>query len=63
MSFFVVESCALKGCNNWRLGNKCSKDKMYIPSAIQYIANIHDDDTCIVRRQINTYRLSEILEK
>jgi len=63
MSFFVVNSCSLKACLNWRIGNKCVKNKMHIPTAIKYIANMHDSSVCEVRRQIDVYRLEQMLEE
>jgi len=63
MSFFAIKNCENKACLNWRMGNKCAKDQMHIPTAIHYIANIHDASTCQVRKQINTYRLENMLEK
>ena len=63
MSFFVIDSCMVKACQNWRINNKCVKDQMHIPTCIHYAANIHDDSICEVRRQINEFRLNEMLEK
>lgn len=63
MSFLVVEYCGVHACQNWRVGNKCAKNMMHIPTAVKYIANIHDSDTCQVRAQINEYRLENMLEK
>ena len=62
MSFFAIEYCAVKACLNWRLGNNCAKNKMYIPNAILYIANLHNSENCEARRQINDYRLKSMLE-
>ena len=63
MSFFVVKSCALKACLNWREGNTCVKNNMHIASQLKYIANMHHSSVCEVRRQIDIYRLENILEK
>ncbi len=62
MLFFVVENCELKACQNWRLGDNCVKDNMHIPTCIHYAANMHDSTICQVRKQIDEYRLTEMLE-
>jgi hypothetical protein len=63
MLFFAIDSCELKACQNWRINNKCVKDEMSIPDSLRYVANIHSNDTCQVRKQIDEYRLTEMLEK
>jgi len=63
MSFFDIKICTQRACINWRIGDICAKDNMYIPNYIKYSANIHDSEMCEVRRQINTFRLQELLEK
>ncbi len=62
MLFFAIDSCTQRGCINWRLNNQCAKDSMSIPANKNYIANIHDNATCEVRKQIDKYRLEEMLE-
>lgn len=63
MSFFVVNSCQVKACLNWRIGDTCVKNLMHIPTTVKYVANMHDASICEVRRQIDKYRLEQILEK
>ena len=63
MSHFVVKYCELKACQHWRIDNKCVKNKMPIANSIKYIANMHDSDVCEVRRQIDKYRLVQMLEE
>ena len=63
MLFFDIKYCALKACQNWRIGDKCAKDKMHIPTAVTFIANMHDGSICEVRNQIDIFRLNEMLEK
>jgi hypothetical protein len=63
MLFFAVDSCALKGCLSWRMGNKCAKDQMDIHTMLKYSANIHDSENCLIRKQMNDYRLTNMLEK
>ena len=36
---------------------------MHIASQLKYIANMHHGSVCEVRRQIDIYRLENILEK
>ena len=61
--FFDIKFCSLRACQNWRMGDKCVKDEMYIPTAVSFIANIHDASVCRVREQIDIFRLNEMLEK
>ena len=63
MSFFVVNSCTVKACLNWRMGDICVKHNMHIPTCAKYLANMHDSSVCEVRRQIDKYRLEQMLEK
>jgi hypothetical protein len=63
MLFFDIKFCSSKACLNWRPSNKCIKDSMHIPTAVNFIANIHDASTCEVRKQIDIYKLTNILEK
>ena len=63
MLFFDIKYCALKACQNWRIGDKCAKDKMHIPTAVTFIANMHDASICEVRNQIDIFILNEMLEK
>ncbi len=62
MAVFAVEFCELKACQNWRPGDRCIKNGMDIETAIKYIATIHDGDVCAIRKQIDIYRLNELLE-
>lgn len=63
MSLFVVEHCNMKACLNWRMNNKCVKDGTYIDFQIKYISDIHDSVNCEIRKQLNKYRLEQMLEK
>ena len=63
MSNFVINYCALKACQHWRLHNKCSKDGLPVTKqSLGYLANIHDNSKCEIRRQIDKYRLENLLE-
>jgi len=63
MLFFKVDKCTQKACLHWRQTNKCVKDHSCIPTQIQYLANIHDATICQIRKQTDTYRLTEMLEE
>lgn len=63
MLFFDIKFCSLKACQNWRADDKCAKDEMHIPTAVTFIANMHDASICKVREQIDVFRLNEMLEK
>lgn len=63
MEFFVVKTCTLKACQNWRLGDNCVKDNMHIPTCIRFAANMHDSSICRIRKQIDEYRLVKMLEE
>jgi hypothetical protein len=62
MSNFVVHYCPMKACQQWRLGDKCSLDGFDINKNMQYVANMHDSSICEIRRQIDQYRLKNLLE-
>ena len=59
---FVVNYCELKACQHWRIDNKCTKNNMLIAQSLKYVANMHDSSVCEVRRQIDEYRLKNLLE-
>jgi len=61
--FLFIESCTQRACLYWRTNNLCMKHDTYIPSQMQYLANIHDASTCQVRKQIDVYRLTEMIEE
>lgn len=64
MSFFVVKKCTTKACVLWRLNNQCAQDGLHIQTAInRNKANTHPASLCEVRRQINLYKLKNLLEK
>lgn len=63
MLFFAVDFCDMKGCLNYRAGDRCAKNNTSIRAYVKYSANIHDHDSCKVREQIDVYRLEEMLEK
>ena len=58
---FEIDSCKMKACLNWRIGDVCVKDNFVIADYL-YAANIHDSTTCQVRKQIDLFRLELILE-
>ena len=62
MSNFVVHYCPMRACQQWRLGDKCSLDDFDITKNMQYVANMHDSSICEIRRQIDEYRLKNLLE-
>lgn len=62
MSNFVIELCTLKACQHWRIGNSCVKNNQSIQNSIKYVANMHSSSVCEVRRQIDNYRLENLLE-
>ena len=63
MQYFVVDSCTTKGCLFNREGIRCVKDSMRISHQLTYFgANLHDAAICEVRRQIDIYRLTNMLE-
>ena len=63
MSRFVVNYCELRACQHWRMDNKCVKNNQPISSSLKYVANMHDSSVCEIRRQIDTYRLENLLEE
>ena len=63
MSHFVVKYCQLRACQHWRIDNKCTKDDQPIASSLKYVANLHNGTVCEVRRQIDKYRLENLLEE
>ena len=63
MSYFVVNYCGVRACQNWRIGNHCAKNTMSISKSIKYVATMHDSAICEVRRQVNKYRLKHLLEE
>ena len=62
MLCFVVNHCELRACQHWRIGNKCTKNKLPIADSIKYVANMHDSSICEVRKQTDKYRLEQMLE-
>ena len=63
MSNFVVKYCSLTACQHWRLANKCAKNGMSMADSVKYLANMHDSSVCEVRKQLDKYRLEQLLEK
>ena len=61
--FLFVENCPQKACLHWRTGNLCVKHHAFIPQQMQWLANIHDATTCQVRKQIDVYRLTKMIEE
>lgn len=62
MLYFVVEICELKACQHWRLGDNCVKNRTSIAESVKYCSNLHDSERCQVRKQIDNYRLEQMLE-
>jgi len=62
MSNFVVNYCELRACQHWRMGNKCRYHNQSLADSLKYLANMHDSSICEVRRQIDKYRLENLLE-
>ena len=62
MLYFVVEICELKACQHWRLGDNCVKNHTSIAESVKYCSNLHDSARCQVRKQIDNYRLEQMLE-
>ena len=62
MSNFVVNYCELRACQHWRIDNKCTKHNQPIADSLKYVANMHDSSVCEVHRQIDRYRLDNLLE-
>ncbi len=62
MEVFAVPHCNVKGCLKWRPGDKCAKHGANISRSIKYLANLHTNNNCEVRRQIDAYRLEQMLE-
>jgi hypothetical protein len=63
MSRFVVKYCELRACQHWRIDNHCTKNDQLISDSLKYVANMHDSSVCEVRRQIDRYRLENLLEE
>jgi hypothetical protein len=63
MLCFVVNNCELRACQHWRIGNKCTKHNLSIIENAKYVQNIHNSSVCEVRRQIDKYRLENLLEE
>ncbi len=62
MSNFVVNYCKLRACQHWRIDNKCIYHNQSLADSFKYVANMHDSSICEVRRQIDKYRLENLLE-
>ena len=63
MSCFVVNYFVLRACQHWRIDNKCVKNNMSISDGAKYVKNLHNSSVCEVRRQIDKYRLENLLEE
>ena len=63
MSCLVVNYCVLKACQHWRIDNKCTKHNLSIADNAKYVTSIHNSSVCEVRRQIDKYRLENLLEE
>jgi|ETNmetMinimDraft_3_1059899.scaffolds.fasta_scaffold187390_2 hypothetical protein len=62
MSYFVVKNCEMRACLYWRLGDKCIKDGMNISKSTKNSSHLHNSETCQIRKQIDVYRLTHMLE-
>ena len=63
MSCFVVNYCELRACQHWRIDNKCVKHNVSIPDSVKHVQNLHNSSVCEIRRQIDKYRLENLLEE
>ncbi len=63
MPYFVVNFCDLKACQSWRLGDKCAKNGFDVKWQIAYLTDLHNSNICEIRRQVDQYRLNQLLEK
>ena len=63
MLHFVVNYCELLACQHWRIDNKCIKNNLPIAKSLKHVANMHDSSVCEIRKQINEYRLKNLLEE
>ena len=62
MQNFVVKKCEMRACLYWRLGDECIKDGMNISKSIKYSSHLHNSEICQIRKQIDVYRLTHMLE-
>ena len=63
MLYFVVNYCELRACQHWRIDNKCIKNNMPMAESLKYVANMHNSSVCEIRRQIDEYKLKNLLEE
>jgi hypothetical protein len=63
MSCFVVNYCDLRACQHWRIDNKCIKHNVSMADSAKYVINLHNSSVCEVRKQIDKYRLEQMLEE
>ena len=63
MSCFVVNYCELRACQHWRIDNKCTKNNVSIAKSLKYVTNLHNSKICQVRKQVDQYRLKNLLEE
>ena len=62
MQNFVVKKCEMRACLYWRLGDECIKDGMDISKSIKNSSHLHNSEVCQIRKQIDVYRLTHMLE-
>ena len=62
MSYFVVKNCEIRACQHWRLNDRCIKNGTSIAESIKYSADLHNSEMCQIRKQIDVYRLTHMLE-
>jgi hypothetical protein len=62
MSFFAIKNCEMRGCQHWRIDDKCFKDKKSIGLTIRYVYTTHPPEVCEMRKQVGEYKLKHMLE-
>ena len=60
--YFNVTECNKSGCQSWRIGNKCTWHGMSMEFLFKTKIRLHDPVTCKVRRQLDIYRVEEMLD-
>jgi len=63
MQYFVINSCPNNGCQHWRNRDRCVKHGQDIYQQINYLMYMHDSDFCQARKQVDNYRLTNLIEE
>jgi hypothetical protein len=63
MSYFVINKCEVRACLHWRVTNECAKNGRSIEIALKWAASLHNSKICLARKQIDQFRLEQMLEK